>query len=164
MMMTDGATLISQQIDVEGVYTLASAPAYDAAIADPDAEYTAFTGQLIALLGEGVPDASTLTLAGMFPHLKRALVSSNYPEPQQCIRATAGDLVLVRNGETVLSDPGPQVAVTIPPVDYGTAAGTGSSAGDDDGPGQVLPHRVPASGIPSWQVVRPRTRLCSCAS
>ena len=75
--MSNGGALISQQIEVGGVYTLASAPAYDVSIVEPDDEYTAFTGHLIRLLGEGVPgEASTLPLGALFPHLRNALVSA----------------------------------------------------------------------------------------
>jgi hypothetical protein len=120
--MTSEASILSQQIDVGGVYALSSAPAYDVSVAEPDAEYTAFTGALLELLGNGVPgDASTLTLASLYPHLKKALVDKNYPEPQQWIQATAGELVLVRNGAMALSDQSPQVAVTVPQPEYGGA-------------------------------------------
>ena len=144
VVMSDSATMIGQQIEVEGVYTLTSAPAYDVSIADPDAEYTAFTGQFLRLLREGVPgDASTLTLGGIYPHLRRELLASNYPEPQQYIQATAGDLVLIRNGATALPDPNPQVAVTIPRVDYDTAAAADDPQADDTRlPLTFLPHRV----------------------
>jgi Caspase domain/Tetratricopeptide repeat len=147
MVMSDGSTMISKQLEVKGVCTLASAPAYEVSIAEPDAEYTAFTGHLLRLLHEGVPgEASTLTLAAMYPHLKNALVSSGYPEPQQSIQATAGELVLVRNGPDVAPDPKSQIAVTIPPVDYTTAAHATDPEDSSSGSpaGQVLPHRVSA--------------------
>jgi hypothetical protein len=144
MVMSENTGLIGQQLEVAGAYTLASAPSYDVSIADPDAEYTAFTGRLIGLLSNGVQgDSSTLTLGGLFPHLRRALLASNYPEPQQCIQATAGGLVLVRNGLTALPAPSPQVAVTIPQVDYGTSESlSDTSAEGNDIPWAFLPHRV----------------------
>ena len=144
MVMSESTGLIGHQLEVAGVYTLASAPAYDVSIADPDAEYTAFTGRLIGLLRDGVPgDANTLTLGGLFPHLRKALLASNYPEPQQCIQATASELVLVRNGISALPGPGSQVAVTIPQVNYGAAESTdAAAAGDSDVLGAFLPHRV----------------------
>jgi hypothetical protein len=143
MMMSDDTSLIGHQIEVSGVYTLASAPAYDVSIAEPDAEYTAFTGHLLSLLRDGIPGAGTLTLGATFPYLRRALVASNYPEPQQCVQATAGDLVLVRNSATAMVGPSPQVAVTIPPVDYGSPADLlDAPSGEGDTPGGLLPHRV----------------------
>jgi uncharacterized caspase-like protein len=53
--MADRGSLVLGQIDVKGTYTLTSTSANTAALAPVGARYTAFTGELLSLLRDGIP-------------------------------------------------------------------------------------------------------------
>jgi Protein of unknown function (DUF3662)/Caspase domain len=96
--MAADADVILGQVDVQGTYTLASARANDLAAAAPGARYTAFTGELLALLRFGVPDgAELLTFSSLFPLLYLALSRQGLPLPDQCNTGTISQLALSRN-------------------------------------------------------------------
>ncbi|GCD94777.1 caspase, EACC1-associated type [Embleya hyalina] len=69
---------------VEGSYVLAAASATRQAIAPVGGQYTAFTGQLIDVLENGVPGGpKTLDLATVHAHLHRTLPELGFPRPRQ---------------------------------------------------------------------------------
>ncbi len=94
--MSDVSSMLQEQAEMHGVYTLTSSSSEEISLAPPDAEFTAFSGIFIRLLREPPADhPAGATLAEMFPVLRRELVSRNYPEPQQSIENSAGELTLV---------------------------------------------------------------------
>ena len=94
--MSDVSGLLQQQAEMQGVYTLTSSSSDEISVAPPDAEFTAFSGIFIGLVREPSADyPAGATLAEMFPVLRRELKSRGYPEPQQSIENSAGELALV---------------------------------------------------------------------
>jgi molecular chaperone DnaK len=96
--MTDPDSAVSGQIDIDGVYTLTSAPANQTANAPTGARHTAFTGELLRFLGDGLRDGpELLTLGQIYRHLLRALNARGLPKPQRRGTGTSDQLALVRN-------------------------------------------------------------------
>ncbi|MFF3498438.1 tetratricopeptide repeat protein [Streptomyces sp. NPDC003247] len=86
------------QMEIAGTYTLTSAPANEPARFQDGERHTAFTGELLLTLRDGIPStaSSEVTLGGLFRHLKRVLPAKGLPEPQHCGTDTAEFLVLSR--------------------------------------------------------------------
>ncbi|WP_433186024.1 caspase, EACC1-associated type [Actinoallomurus sp. CA-150999] len=83
---------------IEGTYVLTSTASTRTALAPQGAEFTAFTGELIAVLGEGIPDAgSVLECQPLYEQIRRRCSSKSYPEPQQRNTSLGGRIPLVRN-------------------------------------------------------------------
>ncbi|MFE5239486.1 MULTISPECIES: caspase, EACC1-associated type [unclassified Streptomyces] len=87
-----------EQMEITGTYTLTSAAANEPARFQEGDRHTAFTGELLLTLRDGIPAASSpeVTLGALFRHLKRVLPARGLPEPQQCGTDTAEFLVLAR--------------------------------------------------------------------
>ncbi|MFJ6542031.1 caspase family protein [Streptomyces sp. NPDC091385] len=86
------------QVKVEGTYTLTAAPANRVAKAIPGHEYTAFTGELLTVLRNGISGGpQLLTLSSIYRELKIALSSKGMPLPQQFGTDTADMIALGRN-------------------------------------------------------------------
>jgi hypothetical protein len=85
-------------LDIRGVHVLASASRDEASIAPPGERYTAFTGELIRLLRDGVPTAADpLPLTALYTPLAQALKERGYPRPKQQGSDYYGELGLVSN-------------------------------------------------------------------
>ncbi|MYU14888.1 hypothetical protein GTZ78_30450 [Streptomyces sp. SID8361] len=84
--------------DVEGTSVLAASHATRQALAPRGERYPAFTGELIALLEEGDPDApELLTMADLYDRVDRALMRKNRPRPQQLNRDRGAHISIARN-------------------------------------------------------------------
>ncbi|MDG4792466.1 AAA family ATPase [Micromonospora sp. WMMD1082] len=87
---------VAEPPPVHGVYLLSSAE--QLALADPDAAYTAFTGEFLTFLDRGDPDAGrALTLDDAYHHLFTALRVAGAPLPRRQEAGHAGRLVLAAN-------------------------------------------------------------------
>jgi hypothetical protein len=76
--------VVLAQLDIEGTYTLASAPGTSIARFDAASTYTAFTGMLIDLLRTGVPGGpELLTLNEIYRRLRFTAASNDLPKPQR---------------------------------------------------------------------------------
>jgi hypothetical protein len=96
--MTSPTAMVLGQVDVSGTYTLASTSTNATAVAPSGATYTAFTGELLTLLREGIPDGpELLTLGTIYPRLRLALTAKGLPAPTQRGTDTADLLALARN-------------------------------------------------------------------
>ncbi|WP_372349543.1 tetratricopeptide repeat protein [Streptomyces sp. KL116D] len=86
------------QMEIAGTYTLTSAAANEPARFQEGERHTAFTGELLLALRDGLPSTSAaeVTLGALFRHLKRVLPAKGLPEPQQCGTDTAEFLILAR--------------------------------------------------------------------
>ncbi|MCX4775134.1 tetratricopeptide repeat protein [Streptomyces sp. NBC_01285] len=86
------------QMEITGTYTLTSAAANEPARFQDGERHTAFTGELLLTLRDGIPTTSSaeVTLGALFRHLKRVLPAKGLPEPQQCGTDTAEFLILAR--------------------------------------------------------------------
>ncbi|MEV0056169.1 caspase family protein [Saccharopolyspora shandongensis] len=96
--MAEVNTLLPGQIEIAGTCTLTSTSATELALAPEGERWTAFTGELIRTLQNGVDDDSKLlTLDSIYLHLDCAMNSRGLPRPDQCGSRTAGKLALARN-------------------------------------------------------------------
>nr|WP_052478735.1 caspase family protein [Kibdelosporangium sp. MJ126-NF4]CEL20346.1 diguanylate cyclase/phosphodiesterase (GGDEF & EAL domains) with PAS/PAC sensor(s) [Kibdelosporangium sp. MJ126-NF4]CTQ97571.1 diguanylate cyclase/phosphodiesterase (GGDEF & EAL domains) with PAS/PAC sensor(s) [Kibdelosporangium sp. MJ126-NF4] len=96
------------QVEIAGTYTLASVPANALALAPPGETYTAFTGELIHLLSEGVRGGpELLTLGDIYRRLRTNMSSRNLPLPGQRGTGTADFLALTRNPAYETPSPSP---------------------------------------------------------
>ena len=79
--------------DISGSFILASSSANALAIARPGEPYTAFTGELIRLLSQGIPGPiAVLTLQLISDTLRNTMVTLGYPRPS--VRSTDNALAL----------------------------------------------------------------------
>ena len=125
------ATLAAEQksvgamTDVQGAYVLTSTTATEAAGAVGDAGYTAFTGDLLHLLINGLAGGPEfLTLPSLYDRLVDAATARGRPRPQQIQTNSAHDLAVVRNRHDV----GPMTEVWFD----GAAAGPSDDGVDSD--------------------------------
>lgn len=97
--MGSKTNLLQSQMDIKGTYAMASAPANKLAIAPEGARHTAFTGELIRALGQGIDNQKdTLTLADIFDHIRGQLSKDpKLPEPQHVTNLDPGNFILARN-------------------------------------------------------------------
>ncbi|GHF77472.1 hypothetical protein GCM10018790_64490 [Kitasatospora xanthocidica] len=94
---TMGASM-ADQAQIDGSYLLAAAPETGLALAPPGERYTAFTGELLEVLGNGIEDGEAwLDLESVYRQLRSALGAKGRPLPQKRDRNTAGRLLLGRN-------------------------------------------------------------------
>jgi len=86
------------QLTTEGADSLVSAPPSYPALFPPDNACTAFTGALISLMRNGVPDGPEfLTLATIYSELRYVLASRCLPRLRHFGTGAAGQLALGRN-------------------------------------------------------------------
>ncbi|MFI8997332.1 glycine betaine ABC transporter substrate-binding protein [Streptomyces sp. NPDC053542] len=112
-----GPGVIADHAEIEGSYLLAASPETSFALAPEGETYTAFTGELLKLLEEGVPDGpELLDLDTVYTSLRAALNAKGRPLPQKRDRNTAGRLALSRNAARAEVDQAPArlVAETAP--------------------------------------------------
>jgi hypothetical protein len=88
---------LCSQTFITGTCTIASADR-GASIAPSGASYTAFTGELVRLLEDGLPGfGEYITIRQLFPALRRALEAAGYPKPAQRLTDDVSNLALTRN-------------------------------------------------------------------
>jgi uncharacterized protein YjbI with pentapeptide repeats len=93
----DEETILGQ-VGIAGTYLLTATPANAVALAPPGERYTAFTGALLGLLNNGIPDGpELLTFAQIYPRLQHTLTSRRLPRPRQQGSDTIAHLALTRN-------------------------------------------------------------------
>ncbi|MFC7303971.1 P-loop NTPase fold protein [Streptomyces monticola] len=85
--------------EVSGTFTLVSAAGNAMSLARPGEPYTAFTGELIRLLKQGIPGPEeVLTLGAIAAELRHSMASLGYPQPQaRDVNGVGSLLGLVRN-------------------------------------------------------------------
>ncbi|MFD7677088.1 caspase family protein [Streptomyces sp. NPDC060187] len=90
--------MLADQAEIEGSYLLAAAPDNGLALAPPGDTHTAFTGELLRILRDGIPGTDVdLDLDLVYRHMRAALSARGLPQPQKRVRNTAGRLILARN-------------------------------------------------------------------
>ncbi|MFF5084832.1 caspase domain-containing protein [Actinoplanes sp. NPDC000266] len=111
--MSSVPSAVTAAIDISGTYTLTSAPAYSTSIAPPGEKFTAFTGELLRVLGEGVPGAGRLlSLRDIYTALVRSLRARGMPRPQHLGTGLADHVALgpnpaERNGRKLAAEAAP---------------------------------------------------------
>ncbi|MGP3944660.1 caspase, EACC1-associated type [Streptomyces sp. 6N106] len=138
-MSAAGAEAVIDQVEIEGTYLLASVPDTSFALAPPGERHTAFTGELLRLLRQGVPGGpELLDLDTVYAQVYAALRAKGRPLPQKRDRNTAGGLALARNAAWAPPGFGPPP----PPYDHEPAASAPSAP--EPVPLPVVPP------MPSW--------------
>lgn len=96
--LSAGQQEVLGQLDIQGTYTLTSAPPNSTALVLPDEAHTAFTGRLLALLREGAPHTGPLiTMQDIYRTLWSRFTAERLPLPQQRGTENADQLGLVLN-------------------------------------------------------------------
>ncbi|WP_329050382.1 caspase family protein [Streptomyces violaceus] len=105
---------IADRAMVEGTCLLTASAETRVSLSPPGETYTAFTGELITALAQGIPGAPDLIdMNTLYRHLHRTLAAKSRPLPQQRNRNTGGLIALARNRHgTVRTPPRP----TAPPA------------------------------------------------
>ncbi|MFC6935120.1 hypothetical protein ACFQHO_35570 [Actinomadura yumaensis] len=130
--------------ETQGVYTLAAAdgPARVADLPRQVHTTTAFTGELLSLISEGLPDGEPwLTPEALFGPLKSRLRQKGLPGPRQIARDTAGHFGLARN---VAYRPRPQAPTAEPDPPSPTVDNTPPTPGS--------PEAWTTNGTDKWTV------------
>jgi hypothetical protein len=97
--MADPAHSVAEEALVEGTYLIAAAGETQAAMSEDGSGFTVFTGELVRLIREGVPDTAKkfMDLDTVFIHLRSSLRSKARPLPHKRVRNSLGGLTLARN-------------------------------------------------------------------
>ncbi|HKR50580.1 MAG TPA: caspase family protein, partial [Pseudonocardiaceae bacterium] len=99
--MADPASVVAGQIAISGTYTLTATSANTLARAPRGAQHTTFTGALLNLLHDGIPDGpELLTLNVIYQQLLQNLTAKGAPQPKQWGTNTVNLLALARNRAT----------------------------------------------------------------
>ncbi|MBD0695103.1 caspase, EACC1-associated type [Streptomyces sp. CBMA123] len=96
--LSGSTSSVAEQLEIAGAYTLVSSPPNSPSHFEEGKRHTAFTSELLRALRNGVEGAGPdgVTLGVLFPHLRLALRSKGWPEPEQCGTDTAANLILSR--------------------------------------------------------------------
>ncbi|MFH8794133.1 caspase family protein [Streptomyces sp. NPDC017941] len=93
-----GRSQLADQVVVEGSCLLTASSETAKALAPPDEEFTAFTGELISVVREGVAGAPEfLDMNSLYEEVRTRLVVKSRPLPQLRNRNTAGRICIARN-------------------------------------------------------------------
>ncbi|OPF83734.1 hypothetical protein VT50_0202745 [Streptomyces antioxidans] len=93
-----GPVAVADSAAVEGTYVMTAAAGTKQALAPPGEKYTAFTGELLRALEEGVPGGpDPLSMDALFRHVRGELAAKGRPQPQQRARNGGTSIALVRN-------------------------------------------------------------------
>jgi uncharacterized caspase-like protein len=96
--MAGPAAELIGQVEVDGSYVLASAHGNQVSLIVPGEDHTAFTGRLLALLRDGVPDGpELLTIDDVYRALRAKMQAEGLPLPHKLGTDTAHLLALARN-------------------------------------------------------------------
>ena len=96
--MTDFVSLVVDETSAEGTYVLTATAENKAALAPPGHIYTAFTGELLNIIHNGIVRRGPfLDLDSIYQQLRTIMKAKGFPAPQKRDRNTAGQLALIRN-------------------------------------------------------------------
>ncbi|WP_372668836.1 caspase family protein [Amycolatopsis kentuckyensis] len=96
--MANEASGVLEQIDTTGTCGLASAPRHLASLFVEGERHTVFSGELIAVLREGLPgEGGLLSLSAVYRELRGRMRKRQHPEPKIVHSDSVSDFALVRN-------------------------------------------------------------------
>jgi hypothetical protein len=96
--MSGADAVIRGQLEISGTFTLTSAPATRTSVAPPGRRNTAFTGELLGLLRDGVPElGALLSLGDLYTAVRRRLQAQGLPVPERHNSGLSDHLALARN-------------------------------------------------------------------
>ncbi|RLP94748.1 caspase family protein [Micromonospora sp. BL4] len=108
------SSAVTAAIDISGTYTLTSAPAYSTSVAPPGERFTAFTGELLRVLHDGIPGAGDLlSLRDIYTALVRGLRARGMPRPQHLGTGLVDHIAL---GPNAAGKPAKASIRTVPPA------------------------------------------------
>ncbi|MGY5129109.1 caspase, EACC1-associated type [Streptomyces nigrescens] len=111
-----GTSLVADHALIDGTSLMAASAKTRKALSPPGEEFTAFTGELITALTEGVVDGPPLLdMQTLYRHLYTALAAKARPLPQQRNRNTGGLIALARNRTHPTHRPQPPPQPSPPP-------------------------------------------------
>ncbi|MFF3625381.1 protein kinase [Streptomyces sp. NPDC002467] len=111
-LMSRPSDAVRASTSAQGTVVLTSARDDRVSLAPPGERYTAFTGELLTVMTEGIPGGPDLiTVDSAYEHVKRSLASRGMPRPDRTGSDTAGALVLAANAAADLPSTGPVAAV-----------------------------------------------------
>ncbi|WP_405652774.1 caspase domain-containing protein [Streptomyces sp. NBC_00019] len=97
-LMSDPSQLVKDQLAVEGLYCLTSAPKHRRSKAPDGDTYSAFTDYLLDTLKSGIPTAGPLLrMTDIYGDVRKRMRATKFPLPEQCNKKEAGDFSLTRN-------------------------------------------------------------------
>ncbi|WP_329133402.1 caspase family protein [Streptomyces sp. NBC_01476] len=120
-----GTLELAEQARIAGSYLLTASAATRQALAPPGEPYTAFTGELIRLLEDGVPGGGPLIeVTGIYDRLHSELRAKGRPLPQQRLSNSGRTLAFARNRHQAPARPvtapgAPQVPGELRPMLWG---------------------------------------------
>jgi hypothetical protein len=117
--MAGDAETVLGQVGVEGSYVLTATPANAVALAPEGSRHTAFTGELLDLIRNGVPAGpELLTFATLYRQLAHRTRTRGLPTPCQRGTGTVDRLALTRNPAfTAMPDPASAVPAEPAPAE-----------------------------------------------
>lgn len=122
--MGESDRMLAAAAEVEGTAVLAAAHENRAALAQSGERYTAFTGELVSALEEGIDGAGpVLSLRALFGHMERALRVKGCPAPQSAFRNTADEIGFRNRAWKGPGNPEPSIG----PVTYRARLRSGSA-------------------------------------
>ncbi|MFJ1551207.1 caspase domain-containing protein [Streptomyces sp. NPDC088246] len=114
------AAEVADLAGVEGTYLMTASSETKLAWAPEGEEFTAFSGELVKALSEGIPGASDpLEMDSLFRHVSRELKAKGRPVPQQRARNAGHSIALTRNRWAVTATATPQERTDEPREDTG---------------------------------------------
>jgi hypothetical protein len=89
---------MADQARIEGTYLMTASAKTALALAEPGEQYTAFTGELVRAIEQGLPDGPALLDMGtLYSQVRASLLAKGRPEPQERARNDGRSIALVRN-------------------------------------------------------------------
>ncbi|MFE4369114.1 ABC transporter substrate-binding protein [Streptomyces sp. NPDC056835] len=143
-----GTDQVADQALIEGTCLLAASAGTRRALSPPGEKFTAFTGELITALDEGIADGPPLLdMDTLYRHLYTTLAAKARPLPQQRNRNTGGRIALAHNrGHVPCPVPVPAPASAPVPVSVPRPSEPGTPNPPDDSPSGVLPGDAAVEG------------------
>jgi hypothetical protein len=114
--MANEASGVLDQIETTGTCGLASAPRHLASLFVEGERHTVFSGELITVLREGLPEeGSLLSLFAVYRELRRRMRKREHPEPKIVHSDSVSEFALVRNRSHRPAADAPARAAAPPP-------------------------------------------------
>ncbi|GAA1787962.1 hypothetical protein HC028_12800 [Planosporangium flavigriseum] len=161
--MGDDLTAVADEVEIDRTCILVATSPNRVALAPPDEKYTAFTGALVGVLREGVPDGpDPLDVATVYDEVLLDMRRKARPLPELRCRNGGERVPLVRNLARPARRPAPAPPAVQPgPLSHaGSVLVAGPAVSDDELRGAtvaVLAHS-PATGAMGVRLDRPTTR------
>jgi hypothetical protein len=139
--MSDPATEVIGQAEVDGSYVLASAARDQVSLILPGEGHTVFTGRLLRLFHEGVAGGpELLTIDDIYQQLRAQMKAAGLPQPHKRGSDNASLLAVARNRAFAVT------AAPLPPELQQATAGRGDSHQHADDSDRPVRRGVPDGG------------------